>query len=118
MAQFQNLTVWKRAHELVLDIYHITKKFPSSERYRLIDQLCRSVSSIPANICEGSGRSTDKDFAHFLTLSRGSLYETKYHLILAKDLGYIDSNEFEALFLKCDTVGKLINSLIKRLKQG
>jgi four helix bundle protein len=116
MAQFQNLTVWKLAHELVLDIYRITKKFPADEKYRLTDQLCRAASSVPMNISEGTGRNTDKDFAYFLCIARGSLYETQYQLILAKDLGYLEEEEFADLLVKCDNIGRKLNAFIRRLR--
>ncbi len=116
MAQFQNLTVWKLAHELVLDVYHITKRFSADEKYRLIDQLCRAAASIPMNISEGTGRSTDKDFANFLCIARGSLYEVKYQLILAKDLGYLEEKEFEELIVKCDNIGRKLNAFIHKLR--
>lgn len=67
------------------------------------------------NICEGTGRGTDKDFARFLIIARGSLYETKYQLILSRDLGYIAYDESGALLDKCDVIGKLINSFFKKL---
>lgn len=116
MTQFQNLNVWKLAHELVLDVYRITKKFPSDEKYRLIDQLCRAAASVPMNISEGTGRNTDKDFANFLCIARGSLYEVKYQLILAKDLGYLEEKEFEQLSGKCDDIGRKLNSFINKLR--
>ncbi len=115
MAQYQNLEVWQKSHELVLDVYRITQTFPQEERFRLADQMCRSVSSVPMNICEGTGRNTDKDFNHFLYIARGSLYETKYQLLLSKDLGYISNNEYEELLNKCNSIGRLLNSLIRKI---
>ncbi len=115
MAQYENLEVWKLSHEFVLDVYKVIEKFPTAERYRLTDQLCRAACSIPMNICEGSGRNTDKDFAHFLYISRGSLYETKYQLLLSRDLGYIDHEDYNTLLKKSDSIGKLLNALIKKL---
>jgi four helix bundle protein len=114
---FQELKVWQEAHKLVLKIYNITKDFPDKEQFRMVDQLCRSASSIPANIAEGKGRKTIKDFAHFLYNSRGSLEETKYYLLLAKDLGYISSNIHNELIDSCNLVGKLLNALINSLNR-
>jgi four helix bundle protein len=116
MISFENLTVWKQAHEIVLEIFKITKSFPDYERFRLTNQLCRAASSIPANICEGRGRGTDKDFANFLCIARGSLFETKYYLILAKDLRYIEESDYYSLIQQCDSIGKLLNSFIKKLR--
>jgi four helix bundle protein len=112
MSNYEDLVVWKLAHEFVLEIYAITKRFPNEEKYRLTDQLCRAVLSIPLNICEGTGRNTDKDFVHFLYIARGSLHETRYILTLTKDLKLISNDEYSCLNSKCNAIGKMLNSLI------
>jgi four helix bundle protein len=112
MSKYEDLDVWKLSHELVLDIYKVVDHLPNEEKYRLTDQLCRAVVSIPLNICEGTGRNTKKDFAHFLYIARGSLQETKYLLTLMGDLGYITNKDCSDLTKKCYVVGKLLNSLI------
>ena len=116
MSNYEDLAVWQLSHELVLEIYAITKQFPSEEKYRLTDQLCRAVLSIPLNICEGTGRNTKKDFIHFLYIARGSLQETRYILTLAKDLNLINDDGYCHLVGKCNTVGKMLNSLIASVK--
>ena len=116
METFQNLKVWQVAHKLVLEIYNITKQFPDNERFRLTDQICRSAISIAANIAEGKGRNTLKEYIQFLYNARGSLEETKYHLILSKDLGYINENKFKELIAGYNQVGKMLNGLINSLK--
>ncbi len=110
---FEDLEVWKKSHELTLEIYKLTDSFPNKEKFRLTNQICRSASSIPANIVEGRGRYSYKEFIKFLYISRGSLEETKYHLILAKDLSYIDDNKYKDLMSRCISIGKMINGLIK-----
>lgn len=117
MSSFKDLKAWKKAHELTLEIYTVTKTFPSEERYRLIDQLCRSASSVPANIAEGKGRDSHKDFLKFLIIARGSVEETKYHLLLAKDLHYLSKEVYARLNGGYDLVGKLINGLIRKVKK-
>ena len=92
---FRDLNVWQKAHNLVLNIYKITKSFPMEERYGLVDQLRRSAASIPTNIVEGFKRKSKKDYAHFINVADASLEETKYHIILAKDLGYIKEKDFK-----------------------
>ena len=114
---FHQLDVWQKSHELVLDIYKLTNKFPKKERYRLTDQLSRSASSIPANIAEGTGRKTLQDYIRFLYNARGSLEETKYHLELAKDLSYLNSNEYEDLKQQTDQIGRMLNGLINSLQE-
>ena len=118
MESFTNLDVWNKAHQLTLKIYEITEKFPSEEQYRLTDQICRSASSIPANIVEGQARQTTKEYIQFLYNARGSLAETKYHLRLAKDLEYIEEEKYESLIDNYDSVGKMLNGLINSLKEG
>jgi len=87
---YQDLIVWQKAMELVEEVYRLVRRFPSDERFRLCDQLTRAVVSIPSNIAEGNGRETSSDYAHFLSVARGSLYETLTQLEIAKRLGYID----------------------------
>jgi four helix bundle protein len=118
VAQFEQLIVWKKAHELVLDVYKLTKKYPQDEKYRLVDQICRAVSSVPTNISEGSGRNTDKEFIQFLCVARGSLFEVKYQLRLSKDLGYITDDEYETLTKQTESVGRMLNCLIKKIRDA
>lgn len=87
---FKKLVVWQKAMELSRRVYLAAKQFPAEERYALGDQIRRAVSSVPSNIAEGNGRASNKDYAHFLSIARGSLYETVTQLNLAKDLGYLD----------------------------
>lgn len=89
---WKDLIVWQKSHLFVLGIYKITEIFPEKERFGLVQQLRRSASSIVANIVEGKSRKTDKEFISFLYNSRGSLEETRYHLLLLKDFGYINKD--------------------------
>jgi len=114
---FTKLQVWQKAHELTLRVYEITKGFPESEKYRLVDQLCRSASSVPANIAEGQSLQTTSEYLQFLYQARGSLAETKYHLLLANDLGYLEGSSYQELKEMCDTTGKMLNGLINSLNE-
>lgn len=116
--RFQKLTAWQRAHELVIKIYKITNKFPKEERFRLVSQICRSASSVPANIAEGNVRIHKKEFIQFLSTALGSLEETKYHLFLAKDLNYLNENEYDELIKLANEVGKLISGLSKSIRSN
>jgi four helix bundle protein len=113
---FEDLKAWQEAHKFVLLVYEITKFFPQEERFRLVDQLCRSVSSVPANLVEGRSRHSKKEYLQFVYQARGSLEESKYHLLLAKDLGYISTEQYSDLLLQADMTGKLINGLLIYLK--
>jgi len=107
---FQNLKVWQKSHHLVLAIYRITESYPTQERFCLVNQIRRSAISICANIVEGH-RKSKKDFLRYLDISQGSLQETKYHLILSRDLGYCSVSDFMALLDASDEVGKMIHGL-------
>lgn len=113
MEMFRNLIVWQKAMEMVKVVYALAKSFPIDERYALTDQLRRAVVSIPSNIAEGNGRSSSADYAHFLSIARGSLYETMTQLEIAKDLGYIDAipAEFDDLALE---IGRMFTSMLKK----
>ena len=110
---FKDLVVWQKAMKLVKEIYSLTKSFPADERYALTDQIRRAVVSIPSNIAEGSGRSSNADYGHFLAIARGSLYETMTQLQIAVDLGYISevNPELDALI---NEVGRMLTSMLKR----
>lgn len=118
MNKFESLEAWKEAHTFVLLIYKVTNTFPNEERYRLVDQICRSASSIAANLVEGNARAYRKEYTRFAYQSRGSLEETKYHLLLARDLGYIKSQDYDELIKQAEKVGKLINGLISYLRSN
>ena len=83
---YMDLDVWNFSHEFVLEIYKITRRYPEDEKFGLTSQLRRSSSAIPANIAEGNGRQTTKDYIHFLYISKSSLNEARYFLLLSKDL--------------------------------
>jgi len=114
--RFEKLEVWKRAHQIVINIYKITRSFPKEEKYLLVDQLRRASISIAANIAEGNDRKTKKEFIQFLYNSKGSLSEVKYFCILTRDLNYIDINTYVKLISELTEVGKMINGLINYLR--
>jgi len=114
---FEDLIVWKKAHNIVLIIYKLLEKFPKEEKYRIIDQIVRAVLSIPTNIAEGFGRFTLKDYVHFLIIARGSIGEVQYLILLSKDLNYINSKEYIDLKKELDEIGKMLNGLINSLRR-
>ncbi|HNP89560.1 MAG: hypothetical protein BWY24_00895 [Microgenomates group bacterium ADurb.Bin219] len=118
ITSFKDLEIWQEAHGLVLEIYRITKSFPVEEIYGLTSQIRRSAVSVAACIVEGHSRNTTKEFIKFLFDARGSCAETKYHLLLSKDLGYISFEEFENLNNRYEILGKRINSLINSLEKN
>jgi len=94
---FQDLLVWQKAHQFVLEVYRLSDKFPKSEWYCLIPQIRRAAISVPSNIAEGFRKHTSPDKIRYLNIAQGSLEEVRYHLILAKDLGYADIEQAYAL---------------------
>jgi len=114
---YEELEVYKKAHNFVLETYRVTKTFPKEERYRLIDQLIRAAYSIPSNIAEGNSRNTTKDYINFLYMARGSANEVKYFLLLSKDLKYINEETYSELRNKIEVIIKLLNGLINSLKR-
>jgi four helix bundle protein len=111
---YKLLLAWQRAVELVPQIYRLTKKFPSDELYGLTSQLRRAAVSVPANIAEGQGRRSPKEFSHFLSIARGSLAEVDTLLIVAFKLGYVDSvsaRKFEPQIIR-------IRQLLQKLMQS
>jgi four helix bundle protein len=114
---FTELTVWQRAHELVLLVYKLTASFPTSELFGMASQLRRASASVPANIAEGFGRRTTKELLRSLQTAAGELEETRYFLILSHDLGYVAAPRFEEGCVLCDSVGQLINALGRSLKR-
>ena len=112
---FQDLKVWQKAHNLTLSIYQVTKNFPIDEKFGLTSQIRRSAVSICSNITEGY-RKSRRDFIRFLDISIGSLEETKYHLLLSKDLNYLKQSQYEELFTLTDEIGKMLYGLSQKLK--
>ena len=109
---FKNLIVWQKAMELAKLVYGLVRQLPTEERYALADQLRRAVASIPSNIAEGNGRAGNKDYAHFLAIARGSLYETITQLELAKDLGYIAN--YDQVIPLAEEVSRMLTSMLKK----
>ena len=118
MRNFYSLDVWQNAHQLTLAVYNATKRLPDEERYGLTSQTRRAAASIPANIAEGSGRSGEAEFGRFLHIAAGSASELEYHLRLALDLGYIDTNTHTALHEQLVRVKKMLVALTQKVAVG
>jgi four helix bundle protein len=114
---FTDLEVWQRGRELKKEIEALPKTFPADEKYRMTDQIIRSVRSINSNIAEGHGRFSYKDQLHFCIQARGSLSETLNHLIDAYDCNYITKEQLAHFKIKTDEVGKLLNGYITYLRK-
>jgi len=110
---FSDLITWKKSHQFVIDIYKITKCFPTEERFGLSDQIRRAAVSITSNIAEGFYRRTADDKAHFYYLSLASTGEVQNQLVIARDLEYLNNKTFQELANESIVIRKLISGLIK-----
>ncbi|EGF24603.1 four helix bundle protein [Rhodopirellula baltica] len=118
MKDFRDLIVWAKAHQFTLAVYALTKGFPKDESYGLTSQLRRSAASIPTNLAEGCGRGTDRELARFCDIAMGSASEADYQLLLAKDLGYIDSSAFDLIYRQLTEIQRMLRSFIQRLRSA
>jgi four helix bundle protein len=119
MRNYNNYKVWIKSHELVQFIYKdIVPVLPIGERFELTKQLKRAAYSVPFNIVEGSGRNSEKDFAHFLDISFGSILEVEYCCLLAKDLSYLDSDQFKILNIEINNIKAMLIGLIKSIRKN
>ena len=115
--RFETLDIWKDSSNFVEKVYKISKKFPKQEMFALSNQIRRSASSISANIAEGSGAGTKKDFSHYLDISIKSIFETVSHLYLANQQGYILEKERQGLYDEAEVLVKKIQSFKKWLNK-
>ncbi len=118
MKDFAELKVWRKAHEAALAIYRGTMHFPSDERFGLTAQMRRAAVSIPSNIAEGCGRATDRDLARFCSITAGSATELKYQLLLARELKFLDDDEYQSLFGLVSEVTRMLKKYTDYLSQG
>ena len=107
---FEDLIVWQKAHEFVLSVYKITMQFPKEELFGLTSQFRRASVSIAANIAEGYRKSGIKDKLRFYNISEGSLEESRYYIILSRDLNYIDKQKYDELYKVASSVSKLLTA--------
>ena len=118
MQRFTDLKVWQKGHALVLKIYELTRAFPDDERFGLTSQLRRAAVSVPANIAEGSKRSSNPDYARVLNIAEGSAAETEYLLMLVRDLRYVTQDQAEALIALTQEVAIMLDSLRRKVERA
>ena len=116
MQDYKELIVWQRAHSFLLGLYPCFANFPKEEAYNLVNQLRRASTSIPTNIAEGTGRSTQKDFASFLQIALGSTHETDYLMLLSKDLGFLPLEVYSIYSQQINEIKAMLISLIKKVR--
>ena len=115
MHNYKNLKIWQNSRLLVKQVYELTYSLPQNEKYGLVSQIQRAAISIPANIAEGSGRGSDKDFARFLDIAISSSFELETELLLALDLAYISEEKLSPVLLQIQETQKMIFGLKEKL---
>lgn len=117
MRPHENLAVWNKAVDFVVAVYKATHSFPKEEKFGLTSQLRRAAVSIPANIAEGAGRHSSKEFAQFLSIAQGSASEVATELLIAHRLTYINAEAFTVLRDSLDDIGRMIVGLSQHLRR-
>jgi four helix bundle protein len=117
MRDYTKIEAWKLADDLTVEIYRQTRSFPNDEVYALTSQLRRASYSVPANIVEGSSRDSKKDYLHFLYIARGSLSEVQYFIHLARRLGYLPSEQADALHSQTKQAFGCLHALIQAVER-
>jgi len=116
IARFEDLSVWQKAHQLVLQVYRITGSFPAEERFGLSSQMRRAAVSVPTNLADGFKKRGVKDKLNFYNIAQGSLEELRYYLILSKDLGYLSDNQ--ELVASAEEIARMLHGLIASVASG
>ncbi len=116
MKSYEELDVWQKGVSLAIEVYKVTELFPRSERFGLMGQIRRAATSIPANIAEGWGRGSTKEYIQFLLVARGSLLELETHLVISQKLNYVKEEQFEDLKMQTRRIGRMLNGLIQALR--
>lgn len=115
MQDFRQLKVWAKAHTVALEIFKVTERLPRHDGLALRSQLRRAALSIPANIAEGAGKSSDAEFHRHLQIALGSASETLYHLLLARDTGAISTERYDQLSESLVEARRMLTGLTKRV---
>jgi four helix bundle protein len=114
---FRDLDVWNKAMDLVVEVYALTRGFPSDEHYGLTSQMRRAALSVASNIAEGNGRSYRREYAHHVSIARGSLSELMTCLEIAQRLGYISRDVFRPLAVRLEEVSRMLLMLMRALNR-
>ena len=116
MRPHEKLVVWKKAVDFVVEVYKYSEQFPKDERFGLTSQVRRAAVSIPANIAEGAGRYSSKEFAYFLSNAQGSASELETEVLIAYKLGYLNNESYVELRKSLEDVGRMIVGLSRRVR--
>jgi four helix bundle protein len=112
---YRDLTVWKKSMDLAAAVYRLTRQMPKQEEYRITSQMIRASTSVPANIAEGHGRGTRKDYANFVSIARGSLFELETFVLLVQHLKIAEDDQCASILEQADEVSRMLTALRARL---
>ena len=116
---YKDLLIWQKGIEIIISVYELVEDFPKEEMYALTSQLKRASISIPSNIAEGYGRNSSQSYIHFVSISRGSLFELETQLLVAQKLKFIKNETlFSNLMNQITEESKMINSFINKLESS
>ena len=118
MHNYKNLHIWKESIKLAQKIYELTSTFPANEKYGIVSQMTRAAVSIPSNIAEGSGRSTPKEFANFLSIALGSLFELHTQIVICEQIGYFETETVKQLEIQTYSLQQQISAFKQRISNS
>ena len=116
MKDYKDLISWQKSMKLAVEVYRLTGRLPKEETYGLVSQLRRAVVSVSSNIAEGYGRDSSLEYARFLKIARGSLYETETQLYLCEMLQFLKKEDIAPALSLCGEIGKMLNTMLRRLQ--
>jgi four helix bundle protein len=116
MKSYQELDAWQKGVRLSIEVYKVTEDFPRSEKFGLTAQIRRATVSVPANIAEGWGRGSTREYVQFLIVARGSIFELETHLIIGQKLGFLKESQLDQLLQVTQAIGRMLNGLILSLR--
>lgn len=113
---YEDLQVWQLAKDLAVKLYKLTDQFPAKEQFGLTSQIRRASVSIPSNIAEGSSRNSNLEFARFISIASGSAAELKTQLIISKEIGFLQNNDYLLLEEQINSISKMLKALRTSIK--
>ena len=115
MFNFEKLDVWQKAIDFADLVYDHTRHFPADERFGLTNQMRRAAVSISSNIAEGTSRISQADFARFIEIATGSVFEVVSHCFIGRRQGFVSEENFRVLYSAADEIGRMLSGLRKSL---
>jgi four helix bundle protein len=115
MFNFEKLEVWQKAIDFADLVYKRTRRFPADERFGLTNQMRRAAVSISSNIAEGTSRMSQSDFRRFIEIATGSVFEVISQAFIGRRQGFLNEENFRALYTSAEEVGRMLSGLRKSL---